>query len=36
MPISAANLPIALDVTTLFVVAICVTGLLGLLLLVHL
>jgi diguanylate cyclase (GGDEF)-like protein len=33
MPIFAANMPIALDVTTLFVVAICVTGLLGLLLL---
>jgi diguanylate cyclase (GGDEF)-like protein len=33
MPMSAANTPIALDVTTLFVVAVCVTGLLGLLLL---
>src|ERR1700730_4049956 len=33
MLVPAATLPIALDVTTLFVVATCVTGLLGLLLL---
>jgi diguanylate cyclase (GGDEF)-like protein len=33
MLVPAANIPIALDVTTLFVVATCVTGLLGLLLL---
>ncbi|MPZ40351.1 MAG: diguanylate cyclase [Rhizobiales bacterium] len=33
MPSLAASAPIALDFTTLFVVAICVTGLLGLLLL---
>src|SRR4029078_9110038 len=33
MPLFATNMPIALDVTTIFVVAVCVTGLLGLLLL---
>ena len=33
MPVFAANMPIALDVSTLFVVAICVTALLGCLLL---
>jgi hypothetical protein len=33
MLVPAATLPIALDVTTLFVVATCVTGLLGVLLL---
>ena len=33
MPMSALSQPVARDVTTLFVVAICVTGLLGLLLL---
>ena len=33
MPVFAANMPIALDVSTLFVVAVCVTALLGLLLL---
>jgi diguanylate cyclase (GGDEF)-like protein len=33
MLVPAANIPIALDVTTLFVVATCVTGLLGVLLL---